>query len=135
MSGMTDETNRKQLYGNLEMLVLAALTENPMHGYLLRQALAARTREVVQVSYGRLYPLLAALARRREVTCSVVKAGESREQRVYAITGQGRRALAERVRAWRRFASAVEALLAPGHTVRPHRSPVPRGGVRRPARR
>jgi PadR family transcriptional regulator, regulatory protein PadR len=108
---MTDEVDSRMMYGNVGTLVMALLARTPLHGYRLRQVLAETSRNSLHVSLSRLYPLLAALEKRGLVRSSVVKAGESREQRVYSVTPRGRKELKLRVWKWRRFAAGVERIL------------------------
>jgi DNA-binding PadR family transcriptional regulator len=103
--------DREMLHGNAETLVLALLAEKSWHGYRLRQELAARTNDYFQMGFGRLYPLLHSMARRRLVTASDVKVGRVREQRRYVISARGRAELRERKRRWRQFCAAMNRVL------------------------
>jgi DNA-binding PadR family transcriptional regulator len=111
MCAVTEDLDRKLLYGNLETLVLAALEREPMHGYRLRWVLAEQSGSEFQVTFGRLYPLLASLRRRGLVSRVTVKAGPVRERRVYSLTALGRAALDYRRAKWRRFAKAMAAVV------------------------
>jgi DNA-binding PadR family transcriptional regulator len=103
--------NREMLHGNAETLVLAMLAQKGCHGYRLRQELAARSHDYFQMGFGRLYPLLRSMERRRLVTASRVKVGRAREQRRYAITARGLAELGERKRRWRQFCAAMNGIL------------------------
>ena len=111
MAPMNDDRARQLLYGNLETLVLAALEREPMHGYGLRRDLAERSGDTIQVSFGRLYPLLHGLEKRHLITSRLVRVGAARAQRVYALTPQGRQELAVLRATWTRFCGAMNALL------------------------
>jgi DNA-binding PadR family transcriptional regulator len=104
--------NREMLHGNAETLVLALLAEKGCHGYRLRQELAARSHDYFQMGFGRLYPLLRSMERRRLVTVRCVMVGKSREQRRYTITVRGLAELRERKRRWRQFCGAMEDVLS-----------------------
>jgi DNA-binding PadR family transcriptional regulator len=104
--------NREMLHGNAETLVLALLAENGCHGYRLRQELAARSHDYFQMGFGRLYPLLRSMERRRLATARRVRVGKSREQRRYAITARGLAELRERKRRWHQFCAAMDCILS-----------------------
>jgi len=107
-------TNREteMLKGNAEMLVLALLAEGAQHGYQIRQELADRSRQVVQLSFGTLYPMLDSLERRKWVRSEWVKVGKVRERRHYTITACGRAELRERKDQWARFVAAITRMLS-----------------------
>jgi len=111
--------NREMLHGNAETLVLALLAEKGCHGYRLRQELAERSHDYFQMGYGRLYPLLRSMERRRLVTARRVKVGKSREQRRYAITARGLAELRERKRRWRQFCAAMDCILSTRDDISP----------------
>ena len=107
-------TNREteMLKGNAVMLVLALLAEGERHGYQIRQQLADRSHQVVQLSFGTLYPLLDSMERRKWVRSEWVKTGKVRERRHYTITPFGRAELHDRNDQWDRFVAAVTRMLA-----------------------
>lgn len=88
-------------------LVLAILAEGESYGY----AILKRVREVsggeLEWTDGMLYPLLHRLHRLGYVTPEWRTPPEGRRRRYYAITDDGRTALAERKRQW---ATVVRAL-------------------------
>ena len=110
---MNEYMDRALLHGNLETLVLAVLARRSMHGYALRWLLAESSRGAIQVSFGRLYPLLDILQRTGLAKRTFVMAGEHRVRHVYSITPRGRAELARRALKWRRFARAMDQLLPP----------------------
>lgn len=81
-------------------LVLAILTEGESYGY----AILKRVREVsdgeLEWTDGMLYPLLHRLHRLGYVTQEWRTPPEGRRRRYYAITDEGREALAEHKRQW-----------------------------------
>ena len=103
--------DRSLLHGNVETLILALLAEAPSHGYQLRWTLADRSHHYFQLAFGRLYPLLKDLERRRLVSGRDVLVGKSRMRRVYAITATGRRELARRRDLWYQFAQHMNLVL------------------------
>jgi DNA-binding PadR family transcriptional regulator len=72
-------------HGDLRLYLLKTLTERPMHGYELIQALGSRFGGTYQPSAGTIYPRLAKL----EDEGLVTKTADGRKT-VYAITDAGR---------------------------------------------
>jgi PadR family transcriptional regulator, regulatory protein PadR len=99
------------LKGHLDALILAVVAAGPAHGYAIIEELKRKSGGELVLPEGTVYPALHRLERGGLLTSSwSVVAG--RKRRVYRLTGRGRRELGERRREWRRFASAVEGVLA-----------------------
>jgi DNA-binding PadR family transcriptional regulator len=99
------------LRGHLDVLVLAALRNEPAHGYAVIEALRRRSGGAFELAEGTVYPVLHRLEAEGLLTSAWSQAG-GRRRRVYRLTRRGSSALAARETEWRRFASAVEAVLA-----------------------
>ena len=69
-----------------ELLLLALLTRQPMHGYLFIRVINDMIGPFAKVSNGRLYPLLTQL----EVSGLIATVAQEGRQRTFAITEQGR---------------------------------------------
>jgi DNA-binding PadR family transcriptional regulator len=76
--------------GDIRAAILVALTDEPMHGYQIIQAIEARTRGAWKPSPGSIYPTLQLLADEGLVTAEQVG-----ERKVYSLTESGRAAAAE----------------------------------------
>jgi PadR family transcriptional regulator, regulatory protein PadR len=96
--------------GQLDSLILATVAEEPAHGYAILQRLRQRSSGAFELAEGTLYPALHRLERDGLLTSSW-SAGGGRRRRVYDVTATGRAALRKRRREWRRFSTAVEAVL------------------------
>ena len=96
--------------GHLETLLLAALADEPGHGYALSQRLAARTGGELEVPEGSLYPALQRLERRGLVSSSW-STFSGRRRRIYEVTVTGRRRAARAAHEWRVFSAAVSSVL------------------------
>ncbi|MBU4201119.1 MAG: PadR family transcriptional regulator [Verrucomicrobia bacterium] len=107
-----EDQDRKLLYGNFEMLVLAVLAGESMHGYRLRQELMDKSRQGIQVGFGGLYPLLAALQRRGYVNGVPETVGKARFRIIYSLPPRGRARLALLIRKWTRFQADINRLIA-----------------------
>jgi len=99
------------LKGQLELVALAALGDGPRHGYAIIKTIRERSDGVFELLEGTLYPALHRLERAGLVRSSWVTEG-GRRRRVYELTRQGRRALAEQESEWRRFVRTLDAVLA-----------------------
>ena len=99
------------LKGNLELLLLAVLVEGPLHGYAAIEALKRRSGGAFDLQEGTVYPALHRLERDGLVT-SRWSSESGRRRRVYALTRDGRRELAERRASWESFTDAVAAVVA-----------------------
>ena len=86
--------NDRTAPGGMGMLLLALLEGRDMYGYEMIEALRARSNEVFRLKAGTLYPLLHSLEAQGWVTSSDGVAN-GRTRRYYAITRDGRAALAE----------------------------------------
>ena len=69
-----------------ELLLLALLTRQPMHGYLFIRVINDMIGPFAKVSNGRLYPLLTQL----EASGLIATVAQEGRQRTFAITEQGR---------------------------------------------
>lgn len=103
------------LQGTLDMLVLKALSLQPMHGWGITERLEQWSASVLQLNQGSLYPALYRLERQGFVTSTWKTTENNRRARYYALTASGRRAFAEQQRAWERMSGAVNLVLSVGH--------------------
>lgn len=98
------------LKGHLDGLILAVLATGPLHGYAVIDALKRRSGGELDLPEGTVYPALHRLERMGLLVSSWSDGG--RRRRVYELTAKGRRELGARKNDWRRFATAVDAVLA-----------------------
>jgi PadR family transcriptional regulator PadR len=96
---------------NLDLLLLTRLGTGPMHGYGLIVSLREGSNGEFDYPEGTIYPALHRLQAEGLVASSSTRV-DGRMRRVYELTPEGRIAAEERVSAWRRYATAVETLLA-----------------------
>lgn len=81
-------------------LVLAILAEGESYGYAILKRVRELSGGELEWTDGMLYPLLHRLRRLGYVTTEWRIPPEGRRRRYYAITGDGRAALAEQQRQW-----------------------------------
>src|SRR5690349_14458275 len=101
----------ESLKGHLDALVLATLEESPLHGYAVIERLRGRSEGAFDLAEGTVYPVLHRLEAEGLLASSWSTAA-GRRRRVYRLTRRGRTALAAGRAEWKRFAHAVEAVLA-----------------------
>jgi transcriptional regulator len=93
------------------MLVLKALSLQPMHGWGIGQRIQQLARGRLEVNQGSLYPALQRLEHRGFIESDWQRSENNRRARYYAITRLGRKALGEEVDKWRRFAETMTIVL------------------------
>ena len=81
-------------------LVLAILTEGESYGYAILKRVRALSGGELEWTDGMLYPLLHRLSRLGYVTTEWRTPPEARRRKYYAITDEGRTALADQQRQW-----------------------------------
>lgn len=81
------------LPGTLDLLLLKAVSLEPMHGYGIAQRLQQISRDVFQIEEGTLYPALQRLLARGWVAGEWKRTENNRRARYYKLTAAGRRQL------------------------------------------
>lgn len=99
------------LRGSLDLLVLKSLLLTPMHGWGLSQRIQQKSKGILEVNQGSLYPALQRLEKEGLITSDWGMTENSRRARYYRITRAGERALEVEVQSWRRFAMGLNAVL------------------------
>ncbi|MBV8166290.1 MAG: PadR family transcriptional regulator [Alphaproteobacteria bacterium] len=107
------------LKGHLELIVLAALAPGPAHGYAVIEEIRRKSGEAFDLPEGTIYPALHRLEEAGLLSSRWVTADSGRRRRVYALTRQGTRALAERKAIWEQFSDAIGGLLSATRRSRP----------------
>lgn len=105
-------TNADVLQGTLDLLILKAVSLEPMHGWGVAQRIQQVSDELLQVQQGSLYPALHRLEHRGWIAASWGTSENNRRAKYYRLTATGRKQLERETVAWRRFSRAVELVLA-----------------------
>ncbi|HEY2824828.1 MAG TPA: PadR family transcriptional regulator [Gemmatimonadales bacterium] len=100
------------LQGTLDMLVLKALSLEPMHGWGITERLEQWSEDVLTLNQGSLYPALYRLEHQGLITSNWKTTENNRRARYYALSAAGRRALADEQKSWARVSRAVNLVLA-----------------------
>jgi PadR family transcriptional regulator len=107
---MTDD-RKDLLQGTLELLVLKALSLEPMHGWGMAQRIDQLSRGVFRVQQGSLYPALQRMLRKGWIRSEWRVSENNRRARYYILTGAGQKEFAARAALWKRASSAVDGIL------------------------
>ncbi len=99
------------LRGTLDLLILRTLTLEPMHGWGISQRIEDRTRGVLDVNQGSLYPALQRLEQKGWIESEWRTTENNRNAKYYRLTTAGRRAVGSETVNWRRYVAAVELIL------------------------
>ena len=108
----TRDAKDEVLQGTLDMLVLKALSLEPMHGWGISERLQQWSEDVLRLNEGSLYPALYRLERQGLVRSAWKASANNRRARFYELSAAGRRHLAQELRAWARASRAVNLILA-----------------------
>lgn len=100
------------LQGSLDLLILAVLAEEELHGWGVSKRIRALSREVLEVNQGSLYPALYRLRDRGLLTSRWGTSPEGRRAKLYRLTRGGVQKLEHEKATWRLFTGAVEHVLA-----------------------
>jgi PadR family transcriptional regulator PadR len=116
MSGIdTRALDRELKRGSAELMILSLLEARPRHGYDLRKLIQVRSGGQLTFHVDSLYPLLYRLEEREWIKGSWVEKAGERRRRYYRITPEGRRVLAEQLRTWDAFVTAVRRVTRGEH--------------------
>lgn len=109
---MNNETTRSnRLRGSLELLVLKALSLQPLHGVGVFQRIQQITNGAIEVSYGALFPALHRLEQQGWLSAEWQLSEHNRRAKYYRLTRRGRAQLEREAREWQRVVDAVGAAL------------------------
>src|SRR5258708_18120398 len=97
----------EMLKGHLDMIVLAALSGGPAHGYAVIQEIRRRSGGEFDLPEGTIYPALHRLEQTGLLGSRWTVAESGRQRRVYSLTPRRPRALAAPRAVWRRFAASL----------------------------
>lgn len=99
------------LKGTLDVLILKALSGEPLHGYAVSRWIREITDDVLDVQEGVLYPALHRLEKRGLVRAEWGLSETNRRVKTYELTAAGRDALDAEQSDWGLYAEAVGKVL------------------------
>jgi PadR family transcriptional regulator PadR len=106
-----DEPNTDLVQGTLDMLILKALSLEPMHGYGIARRIEQVSRGVFKVNTGSLLTAFQRLERVGMLDSEWRQTDKSRRAKFYSLTRPGRKQLEVETTNWNRRASAIARLL------------------------
>jgi PadR family transcriptional regulator PadR len=110
---MADKKERaaELLQGTLDLLILKSLERGAMHGYGVAEWIHESSQDVLRVEEGALYPALHRLELRGLLSAQWGISDNNRRAKYYALTGAGRKQLAQETEYWRRMSGAMARVL------------------------
>ena len=108
------DASRDLFPGALEMMILESLRRQPAHGYALVQHIQQRSKNLLQVEEGSLYPALQRLLKARMVKAEwTISSSTNRRVRVYQITKAGLQHLEREISSFDRMLEGIQMVLGP----------------------
>ena len=102
---------KKQNIEHTRLLVLGLLRGGDMYGYQMILELERRSDQTFSMKEGTLYPVLHGMEKDGLVEVYEQAAPTGRMRKYYHLTQKGRAALKTETEEWRRYATAVDAVL------------------------
>jgi PadR family transcriptional regulator PadR len=114
-TSLTEEVNRwtQQIRkGSTRLAILQMVSERERYGYEVITSISERTKGVLELAEGNVYPVLHALEAEGHITSTwrEVEPGVP-PRKYYRITARGRSYLSLLAAEWREFAGAIKRLL------------------------
>jgi transcriptional regulator len=103
------------LQGTLDVLILTALADRPLHGYDVVEWIRTTTNGALQIDDGALYTALHRMEKRGWLDHAWRVSPKGRRAKYYQLTRIGRDRLRAGERGWRQFAIAVAKVFAARH--------------------
>ncbi len=101
------------LPGTLDLLILQTLSHQPLHGYGIAQRIQLRSRDLLRVGEGSLYPALQRLTARGFLEPEWQRSETGRRARYYRLTTAGERQLEQSLADYLRMADAIARVIQP----------------------
>jgi len=98
--------------GTLDILILKALASGSLHGYAVAEWIHDRSRDILQVDEGALYPALHRLEWKGLLSAEWGASENNRRAKFYKLTAAGREQLEAETQPWTRLSAAVGFVLA-----------------------
>ena len=110
---MTPANKRDLLPGTLEMLILASISVQSMHGYGIAQHIQRLSREVLRVEEGSLYPALQRMRQKGWIKAQWGQTPNNQRARYYTITTLGQRQLGLQEAGFAELMDAIARVMRP----------------------
>jgi PadR family transcriptional regulator, regulatory protein PadR len=111
MSIRDDKAKADLLQGTLDLLVLKALSAQPLHGLGVSNRISQITNGTFDVKPGSLFPALHRMAEAGWLKAEWGESENNRRAKFYSLTRAGRRQLETETQDWQRIALAMNSAL------------------------
>ncbi len=105
---------RELLKGVAPVVVLEILSRGKMYGYELSETLEQRSKGILSLGRGTLYPLLYNLEAKGLITAEWEQSESKRKRRYYSITDDGKDQLAKQKEQWTALQQGVNLVFGMG---------------------
>lgn len=105
------EHDGELLKGNTQMLILAVLRTDPLHGYAIAREIERLSGSDLKFRDGTLYPALQQLEHAGMIVGAWEPTEKAPPRKVYRITEAGRSELERRMGAWDRFTRSINTII------------------------
>jgi transcriptional regulator len=105
------ERRTSLLRGTVDLLVLKAVSLEPLHGVGISRRIGQMTRDSVQISYGSLFPALHRMEEKGWLEAEWQMSDNNRRAKYYRITKTGKRQLRTEEKEWEKVVAAISAAL------------------------
>jgi PadR family transcriptional regulator PadR len=99
------------LPGTLDMLILKAVSLNPLHGYGVLLRIKQISKDALEIPQGSLYPALYRLEHQGLIEAEWGESDNNRKAKFYTLTAAGKKRLKEETAGWNRLTAAIGAAL------------------------
>jgi PadR family transcriptional regulator, regulatory protein PadR len=99
------------LRGTLDLLILKALSLEPLHGVGISRRITQITKEGFQVSFGSLFPALHRMEEKGWVEAEWRSSDNNRRAKYYRLTSTGRAQLKEEEQQWDQVVKIMAAAI------------------------
>jgi PadR family transcriptional regulator PadR len=104
------------LQGTLDMLVMRAVADVPLHGYALVHHLRLISGDRLHIPQGSLYPALHRLENQGMLKSYWGPTSTGRDAKFYKLTAKGRKRLESEVAEWKELSTAIALVLGTPRT-------------------
>src|SRR5918993_2864468 len=101
------------LHGTLDLLVLKALSAQPLHGFGLSRWIEDRTNNELEIVDSALYKALHRLEDLGAIEAEWGTSENNRRAKYYSLTARGRQMLRAETATWKRYVAAVSGVIEP----------------------
>ena len=99
------------IQGTLDLLVLKALSREPIHGWGIAKRIEQLSDDVLSVGQGSLYPALHRLEQQGWISAEWKDSELGRSAKFYSLTREGKKQLERELKSWTRLSSAVALVI------------------------